>query len=214
MPHNYPLLLDVSDRLIVIVGGGEVAVRKAIGLLDAGAKRVRMIAPRGSAHMPDSVERIYDAYRREHLQSAGLVFAATDDPHVNVHVLRDARAMNILVCRADADEGNSGDFATPAMLRRGPVLVTVSTGGSPALAKMLRATIEGNLDPRFVTMAELMQSLRPRIHAIASLAPSRRKEIFRALATDDALNVLRDRHADGLMQWLKERFPELAELGA
>src|SRR5581483_8912526 len=127
MPHNYPLLLDVSDRLIVIVGGGEVAVRKACGLIDAGATRVRVISPAVHDRMPAMIEVVREPYRPEHLKGAGLVFASTDDPHVNDQVVRDAHAMNLLVCRADSDETNAGDFATPAILRRGNVLVMVST---------------------------------------------------------------------------------------
>ena len=122
MPHNYPLLLDVSDRLIVIVGGGEVAVRKAVGLLEAGATRVRVVAPVFHERMPAQVQRVAETYRREHLDGAGLVFASTDDPAVNETIVRDARAMKILVCRADADDTNAGDFATPAMIRIETVL--------------------------------------------------------------------------------------------
>jgi len=212
MAHNYPLLLDVSDRQIVIVGGGEVAVRKAQGLIDAGAKCVRVVSPRVHERMPANVERVPEPYRAGHLSGAGMVFAATDDPQINEAVLRDARAMDILVCRADADETNAGDFATPAMIRRGTVLVTVSTGGSPALAAKLRDSLERNLDERYLKMAELMQSLRPRIHAIASLVPSRRREVFRTLATDEALNVLSNSGVATLNRWLVDRFPELAEL--
>src|SRR6266480_2219507 len=103
MPHNYPLLLELSDREIVIVGGGEVAVRKAIGLIDAGATRVCVIAPDVHERMPAQVQRLAETYRPEHLRSAGLVFAATDDPNVNDAIVRDARERGILVCRADAD---------------------------------------------------------------------------------------------------------------
>ena len=117
MPHNYPLLLDVSDRQIVIVGGGEVAVRKVQGLLDAGARRVRVVSPQFHDHMPAGVQRVNETYRREHLAGAALVFAATDEQQVNDAVVRDARATNVLVCRADGDEDNAGDFATPAMIR-------------------------------------------------------------------------------------------------
>src|SRR3954468_7060995 len=114
MPHNYPLLLNVTDRQIVIVGGGEVAVRKAKGLLAAGAKRVRVVAPRFHQAMPETVQRVVETYRQEHLNAADLVFAATDDPAVNDAIVRDARVLKILVCRADLDQ-NKGDFATPAM---------------------------------------------------------------------------------------------------
>src|SRR5438045_776150 len=106
MPHNYPLLLEVSDRPIVIVGGGEVAVRKAMGLIDAGATSVRVVAPQVHERMPTQVQRIAETYRPEHLPGAELVFAATDDPKVNDAVVRDARELGILVCRADADDEN------------------------------------------------------------------------------------------------------------
>src|SRR5213080_168589 len=112
MPHNYPLLLEVSDREIVIVGGGDVALRKAMGLIDAGAKCVRVISPDVHERMPTQVQRIAETYRPEHLLGAGLVFAATDDPKVNDAIARDARELGILVCRADADDENAGDFAT------------------------------------------------------------------------------------------------------
>jgi len=211
MPHNYPVLLDVTDRRIVIVGGGEVPIRKAQGLIDAGAMRVRVVAPQVHERMPRQVQRIVEAYRREHLSGASLVFAATDDPAVNEAVVRDARAMNMLVSRADADEGSAGDFATPAMIRKDPVVVTVSTGGSPALAAKLRDAIEPSVSNRWINMARLMQTLRPRIHAIESLAPSRRREIFRALASDDAMDVLAKEHEPGLRAWIVTRFPEVED---
>jgi precorrin-2 dehydrogenase / sirohydrochlorin ferrochelatase len=209
MPHNYPLLLDVSDRLIVIVGGGEVAVRKAQGLVDAGATRVRVVAPRFHERMPPGVQRIAETYRREHLAGASLVFASTDDPAVNEQVVADARSMNLLVCRADADDANAGDFATPAMIRKDPVLITVSTGGSPALAAKMRDAIASSIDPRWIAMAGLMQTLRPRIHRIETLTPSRRREIFRYLASDEAIDTLASHGDDGLRTSLAKRFPEI-----
>jgi siroheme synthase-like protein len=209
MPHNYPLLLDVSDRQIVIVGGGEVAVRKARGLLDAGAKKIRVVSPQVSEQMPPNVQRVIERYRREHLDDAELVFASTDDPQVNDAVARDAKAMNVLVCRADPDENNSGDFATPAVIRKGAVLVTVSTAGSPALAAKLRDRIEPALDARVVAMADLMQTLRPQIHSLASLSSSRRRDLFRTLASDEALDLLATKGRDELMRWIAQHFPEI-----
>src|SRR4051812_40973705 len=214
MLHNYPLLLDVTDRQIVIVGGGEVAVRKVLGLLAAGARRVRVVSPEFHERMPGEIERITAAYRREHLTGAQMVFAATHDPSINDAIVRDAHEMGLLVCRADTDDENSGDFATPAMIRKDPVLVTVSTGGSPALAARLRDAIEQVMNPRWIEMARLMQTLRPQIRARASLAPARRKEVFRTLASDEALDVLEKNGADGLQMWLIERYPELSKRGA
>ncbi len=209
MPHNYPLMLDVSDRLIAIVGGGEVAVRKVEGLQSAGAKRIRVISPTFHERMPAQIERVVDVYHRKHLERASLIFAATDDAKVNEQVVRDAHEMGVLVCRADGDEENAGDFATPAVIRRGPVLVTVSTGGSPALAAKMRDAIEQSIDPRCIKMAETMQLLRPKILAAPSLAPSRRREIFRELASDEALQTLESGGRDALYEWLEKSFPEL-----
>src|SRR5687768_9159451 len=110
MPHTYPILLDVSDRLTVIVGGGQVAARKARGLVAAGARRVRLVAPELTGDLPEGIERVTESYQSDHLRGASIVFAATDDAAVNDAVVRDAHAMGAIVCRADASEEESGDF--------------------------------------------------------------------------------------------------------
>src|SRR2546422_567656 len=125
------MMLDVCDRLVVIVGGGKVAARKALGLIEAGAKRVRVVAPQVRADLPGGIERIDARYAPEHLDGAILVFAATDVPEVNAAVVRDARGRGLLVSRADMDESDPGDFITPARFQDGPVIVAISAG-SPA----------------------------------------------------------------------------------
>src|SRR5688500_6322724 len=82
----YPLMLDVTHGLGGIVGGGAVAARKARGLLDAGASRVRCVAPEIDAQLPAPVERVTERYEPRHLDGAGLVFAATDSAEVNAAV--------------------------------------------------------------------------------------------------------------------------------
>src|SRR5438046_2087450 len=157
---SYPLMLDVTNRLVVIVGGGAVAARKATGLIDAGATRVRVIAPTCSSDMPPTnVERIAESYQPRHLDGATLAFAATDSPAVNEQVVRDAQARGILVNRAD--EGDvSGDFATPAKFAAGDVTVTFSAS-SAALSAAIRDDLSRKLDPRHVSMASAMRTLRP-----------------------------------------------------
>src|SRR5947209_11160830 len=127
------MMLDITNRAILIVGGGTVAVRKAKGLLAAGATRVTAIAPHFSDEMPATIARHLRAFQSSDLAGVSLVFVATDSRETNDAIAGDARRRNILFNRADTEEGDS-DFATPAVLRRGPVTVTVSTGGSPALA--------------------------------------------------------------------------------
>ncbi|HEX8911842.1 MAG TPA: NAD(P)-dependent oxidoreductase [Humisphaera sp.] len=200
MPFTYPLMLDVSGRLAVIVGGGGVAVRKARGLLDAGVGGVRVVSPAFHPEMPDGVERVTAAYEPKHLDGAGLAFAATNVSAVNDQVVRDCAARGILVNRADVDDAAPGDFATPAQLKRGPVVVTVSAG-SPALAATVRDGLAGRWDERWTRMAEAMRELRPMIVQDPSLPPARRAELFRWLATEEALDVL----AGGGIEELRRR---------
>src|SRR5258708_7438706 len=131
-------MLDVSERLIVIIGGGSVAARKAKGLLDAGAMRVRIVAPDFCSDIPGSIERITESYDVRLLEGAGLVFAATDNPEVNAAVVRDAHRLGLLVCRADYADEDAGDFSTPAVLREDDLVVTVSASGNPTLAAAVR----------------------------------------------------------------------------
>jgi siroheme synthase-like protein len=210
MAHNYPLMLDVADRLVVIVGGGNVAVRKARGLIECGATRVCCVSPKFDPRIPEAVERIEGRYEPRYLDGAALAFAATDDPAVNAAVVRDGRARGVLVNRADAtDDGEPGDFATPAKFVDGAVTVTVSAGGSPALAALIRDGMNARWDARWTQMAEAMQTIRPLVLAHADLAPRRRQQIFHELATEESLTLVAERGVDGVRSWLLERFPEL-----
>jgi precorrin-2 dehydrogenase/sirohydrochlorin ferrochelatase len=201
---SYPLMLDLTDRLVVIVGGGAVAARKAKGLLDAGATRVRVISPAFCDQMPAGIEHVEQEYDPQHLSGATLVFAATDQPEVNQRVVRDAHRLGLLVNRADADDDEPGDFTTPAILRDGGLLVTVSAGGSPALTAAIRDRIKEQVQPKWVRMAAAMQELRPRILA-GGAAIDQRRAAFRDLASDEAMDVLERRGPDELWTWLQAR---------
>src|SRR5687767_9787584 len=173
------MMLDVSDRLVVIVGGGGVAARKARGVLEAGARRVRVVSPEFAADIPPGVERVTARYDADQLRGAGLVFAATDDPSVNAAIVRDAHRLGVLVNRADGDDGEPGDFSVPAVLREGELVVTVSAGGAPALAATVRDRLRKTLDRRWVKMAEAMKDLRPRITGRADLPAASRQNALR-----------------------------------
>lgn len=209
MRSGYPLLLDLSNRLIVIVGGGAVAARKAAGVLAAGATCVRVVAPELTVALPESVQHIAEPYQSRHLNGAGLVFAATDQPDVNAAVVRDAHAAGLLVNRADSgeDESDAGDFTVPALHRRGNVTVAVSIGGAPALAAKIRDQLATALDDRWIKLADATESLRPWIIARVSDL-DRRRAALRDLASDEAANLTLSGDAV-LRDWLIARYPEL-----
>ena len=157
MAHAYPLMLDISQRLIVIVGGGGVAARKAAGVIEAGAMRINVIAPEHHEKLRSlPVTLVPESYQTGHLAGAGLVFAATDSPAVNASVVRDAQSRGILVSRADGDDETPGDFITPARFSASVVTVAVSAG-SPALAARVRDELKNRFDPRWAKMAEAME---------------------------------------------------------
>ena len=212
MRHAYPIMLDVTDRLVVVVGGGAVAARKAAGVLDAGATRVRCVSPTFDPAMPESVERVDATYEPAHLEGAGLVFAATDLPAVNDSVVRDARSRGILVSRADVDEQDPGDFTVPAKWRSGPATLAVSAGGSPALAAMVRDRLSQQWDPRWTRMAEVMAWVRPRLRDAATIAPTLRRDILRDLASDEAIEVLGTDGVKGLVDWVIRRHPGFSKV--
>ena len=200
-------MLDVTQRLVVVVGGGTVAARKVKGLLDAGASRIRCVTTQFTDEFPrgEGLERVVGAYEARHIEGAGLVFAATDDPTVNSQVVRDAHRLGVLVNRADSDEEEPGDFSTPAVLRDGDLLVTVSAAGSPALAAAVRDGLRDRLDPRWSKMAAAMQTLRPRITARRDMAIARRRDMLKTLASEDAMGALDRGGVEGLWAWLVER---------
>jgi siroheme synthase-like protein len=156
---QYPVLLSLTGRPCLVVGGGPVAARKARGLLAAGAD-VTVVAPEISPEVEAigvHVER--RAYQRGDVAGFRLVIAATDDPAVNGAVYDDADAAGIWVNAAD-DPGTCS-FTLPAVLRRGDLTVSVSTAGhSPALARWLRDQIGEELGPEYEVLLRLLAERR------------------------------------------------------
>ena len=157
---DYPILLQLQGRLCVVIGGGPVAIRKARGLQEAGA-RVRLIASElaVSVEALEAVEVIIRPYQTGDLEGAFVAFAATDDRLVNAAVVQEARQRRVLVGVVDAPD--TGDFTLPALLRRGNLTVAVATGGgSPALAALLRDQLAVRLGPEWATVLEIAAALR------------------------------------------------------
>ena len=144
----YPIFLDLSGRRCVVVGGGEVANRKARKLLQARA-RVVVISPEIGVELESvAVEVHRRPYREGDLEGAYLAFAATDSREANAAVAREAKERGIPV--NVADRLSDGDFALPATLRRGGLQVAVSTGGaSPTLARKIKDELEGVFGPEW-----------------------------------------------------------------
>lgn len=143
----FPVFLDLAGQRVVVVGAGEVGLRKARALLQAGA-HVTVIDPALQADAaplaamnPTLLSR---TYQQSDLAGARLAFACTNEPAVNDTVARDARDLGIPCNHASHPE--RGDLRLGATVRRGEVQVVVSTGAElPHLAQALRDKIEAAL---------------------------------------------------------------------
>ncbi len=160
---RYPIMLDLEARPCLVVGGGPVAGRKIEGLLEANA-RVTVVSP---ALAPSVLALAREGrlrwWPREYvdgdLVGFVLVLVAADDPSVNRRVATEARGHSVWVNCADDPE--RCDFILPSVLRRGPLTVTVSTGGaSPALARLVREELEGVLPSDYAVLTELVAEVR------------------------------------------------------
>jgi precorrin-2 dehydrogenase/sirohydrochlorin ferrochelatase len=149
----YPIFLDISGRRCVVVGGGEVANRKARKLLQARA-RVVVVSPEVGAELESvAIEVHRRPYRDGDLEGAYLAFAATDSREVNAAVAREAEERGVPV--NVADKPSDGDFALPSTLRRGRLQVAVSTGGaSPTLARRIKDELEEVFGPEWAGIVE------------------------------------------------------------
>jgi uroporphyrin-III C-methyltransferase/precorrin-2 dehydrogenase/sirohydrochlorin ferrochelatase len=156
---GYPLALDLTGRLVVVIGGGPVALRRTRALADAGAL-VTVIAPRldpgfdalvlERASSPGSqppgqagITLVQRAYRDGDLAAAWLAHAATDDAVVNAAVAAEAQRERIWCVRAD--DAAASAASTPAVTRHGDVTVAVTASGDPRRSQALRAAIASAL---------------------------------------------------------------------
>jgi precorrin-2 dehydrogenase/sirohydrochlorin ferrochelatase len=155
--------LLLAGKRVLVVGGGRVAAQKVRALVEAEAA-VHVVAP----DVGDDVRAVADvtwderSYVADDLTGCALVIAATDDPVVNHRVYEDAQARGLWVNAAD-DPVNC-TFTLPARLRRGDLLVTVSTSGrSPAVASFVRGWLDEQIGPEFETLLDLVADAREQL---------------------------------------------------
>ena len=158
---NYlPIFADVRNKLCLVVGGGDVAKRKAGVLLEAGAK-VRVVAPEIDPELvkQKGIESVVARFESKHLDGVTLIVAATNDRSVNKQVSELAQARNIPVNVVDDPELCS--FIMPAILDRSPLMVAFSSGGaSPVLTRMMRGKLETLIPQNFSRLAAFAERFR------------------------------------------------------
>ena len=211
----YPVCLDISGERCVVVGGGEVAERKAAGLLECGAKVVLVARDLTTELrvMKDAgkIKHVANDYTKECLEGAFLVIGATDREDVNEKVSQDARDRGILVNIVDVPA--RCNFIVPSVFRRGDLLVAVSTGGkSPALARRLREEIEERYGPEYGTLLGIMGDLRGRIIARGASSAENRV-LFESVLDSDILRYIREEKGTRVWEIIRDLTGEDIEVG-
>lgn len=208
----YPIgLIGLEARQTVVIGGGKVAARKVAGLLEAGAQ-VTVISP---AFVPElrlragtrRVKLVNRAYQEGDLAEAFLVIAATNNPDINERVWQEARERGCLV--NVVDDPARCNFIVPAVVRRGEVTVTISTGGaSPALARRLREQLESLIGPEVGALAGLLAELRPELQSRFQDDDRRAEAAFR-LVDSDLAEIIRRQGLDAARLRSEELLAEM-----
>jgi siroheme synthase-like protein len=163
MAFRYPVALELASRRCVVTGGGREAERKARALLEAEADVV-VIAPDITDGLADLVRRsevthIPRRYRPGDLVGAFLVIAADADPATRAAVFAEAEAERVL-CNA-VDDVEHCHFAVPSVVRRGELLLAISTGGqAPALAKRLRRRLTAQFGWQWEALVDVLGDVR------------------------------------------------------
>ena len=204
----YPAFLNISGKKAVVVGGGAVAERKVLALIKAGAV-VTVISPMLTPKLSrekdkNAIRHIRRGYRKGDLSGSFLVIAATDTPDVNSRVARDAPSpVNVV------DVPQECTFIAPAVFRRGPLTIAVSTGGhSPAFARTLRKELERICGPDLGEYLTFLGALRKKACAEVS-DRVKREQFLKDLASEQVLQLLRTK---GLAQAKKAAEKELRSL--
>ncbi len=161
---QFPVNLNLHGRPVLVVGGGRIALRKVEQLLMADAE-VTVLSPIFVDEFTSlPVTLVQREYASGDVDAFRLVITATGNTPVDQQIFDECEAKGIWI--NSADDPDRCAFTLPAALRRGDLMVTVSTGGaSPALASWLRSHLELSIVPEFEEVVSRLAIERARIHA-------------------------------------------------
>ena len=174
----YPINLKIDDMKIVIIGGGKVAYRKCMNFL-AFNKKVLVVSKefvKEFEEIKEQVEIVKGAYNEKYIKDAFVVVAATNNKEVNREIGIYCRQHNKLV--NVVDDKDLSNFTVPSFVKRGDLLLSVSTGGkSPSLSRKIRKDLEEMYDDSYEEYVKLLGQAREMIIENTSDIKERRKRL-------------------------------------
>ncbi|NOY70431.1 MAG: bifunctional precorrin-2 dehydrogenase/sirohydrochlorin ferrochelatase [Deltaproteobacteria bacterium] len=204
----YPIMLDIREKDCLVVGGGNVALRKVAGLAACGA-RVTVVSDSFLSEFAelegnDNIFQICRPYVESDLNGRFMVIGATDNENLNREIAKSAGEKRVLCNIADLPD--ACDFILPSIVCRGDLIVSVSTSGaSPAFAKKLRKDIENICGEEYGIFLRLMRRIRKK--ALASEhAPEEHKGQFETLIKSGLPEMIQQGDIKGIDRMLYDTF--------
>ncbi len=197
----YPVFLNLNGKTAVVIGGGKTAERKARTLIQAGAS-VKVISPDITASLKElkktgRLTHIKKPYRKGDLKGAFIVIAGTSSVQINTKIANDARHAGIGSGRLVnvIDTPSEGNFIAPSIVKRGPLTIAISTGGSsPAASKLIRKEIEKLYSAEFAHYLRSLEKTRKKV--LSGIKDRKKRErLLKSFASEKIFKKLRKRGA-------------------
>jgi precorrin-2 dehydrogenase / sirohydrochlorin ferrochelatase len=209
----YPVMMNLEDKRVIVVGGGRVATRKVMGLLESGAS-VTVVSPKLEPELEGlagerRIEWIPEPFEESVLDrypQTTLVFGTTDRRDVNIRIYQSASDRKI-PCNI-ADVPDLCTFIVPAVITQGDLMIAVSTGGaSPALARRIRENLEQQYGPEYGEMTRLLGELRKMVLRGGN-SSDENKKLFLEIVDSGILNALKEGDREQVLSILRDILPE------
>ncbi len=206
MSRFYPLLLRLDNKPVLVVGGGRVAERKVESLLRCGA-RVFIVSRELTAGLKRLLHEgrltfLGKDFSPEALDNKLLVIVGTDDMEFNTHVARLAKQKGIMVNVVDYP--SECDFILPSVVRRGDLIIAISTSGkSPAFSKAMRKRLESLYGPEYGIFLDIIAALRSLLIRIGA-SEKKKDKIFKKLWNSDMIDKIRKDDVEGIARLIAE----------
>lgn len=207
----YPVFLDIKGKKCIVIGGGEVAARKAERLLDCGAQ-VLIISPDLAPELAEMKEKnvinhIAAQYSDNLIDGAVLIIGATDDEKTNDQISLDCRNKGIPV--NIVDDPQKCDFILPSLMQRGDLAIAIGTGGkSPALARHLREELESKYGKEYEIFLNILGNLRVKM----ARNEGKGKDWFNAMLAAGIIDAIKKRDAKEIREILKKTTGEEVDI--
>ncbi len=204
MSEFLPLMIDLHEKEIVIFGGGEVGERKASLFCEHAT--VKVVSKEFTAGLDLSYEegkieliKVKDIGENEiasFLNHAFIVIPATNDPDFNEKIAKIAQDRGKFINRVD----DIGDIIVPSVIRRGDIVIGISTGGqSPALSKYIRQKIEEVIPAEFALMSRLQNEIREKLKYMIDDQKKRKETLWNIINDNDVWNAFAESYEKAYM---------------